>query len=77
MIDGLQFRHNNWTAHQDLKPENILVSNKHYANVIDAAELNMTKKNNRIQCKLTDVEESRSFIHQTRTVLATRTKHMQ
>ena len=77
MIDGLQFRHNNGTAHQDLKPENILVSNKHDANVTDAAELNKNKKDNRIQRKLTDVEESKSFMHQTRTVLATRTKHMQ
>ena len=39
--DGLQFLLNNGIAHQDLKPANILVSYKHYANITDAAELNM------------------------------------
>ena len=77
LIDGLQFLHNNGITHQALKPANILVSNKHYANITDAAELNMAIKNNSVQCKPTDSGESRSLIHQTRTVLATRTKHMQ
>ena len=71
LIDRFQFLHNNGIAHRDLKPGNILVSNKHYANMTDAAELNMTIKNNPIQCKLTDFGESRSLIHQTKTVLAT------
>ena len=44
LIDGLEFLHNNGIAHQDSKPENILVSNKHYANITDAAELNMAIK---------------------------------
>ena len=34
------------------------------------------KKNNPIQCKLIDFRESRSVIHQTRTVLAARIKHI-
>ena len=37
----------------------------------------MAIKNIPIQCKLTDFGKSRSLIRQTRTVLATRTKHMQ
>ena len=41
--DVLQFLLNNGIAHQDLKPANILVSYKHYANITDAAELNMAK----------------------------------
>ena len=44
LIDGLEFLHNNGIAHQDSKPANILVSNKHYANITDAAELNMAIK---------------------------------
>ena len=77
LTDGLQFFHNNGIAYWDLKPANVLVSNEHYAIITDAAELNMAIKNNPIQCKLTDFGESRSLIHQTRTVLVTRTKHMQ
>ena len=72
LIDELQFLHNNGIAHRDLKP----VNNKHYANITDSAELNMVIENNPIQCKLTDFGESRSLIHQARTVLVTRTKHM-
>ena len=67
LIDGLQFLHSNGIAHRDLKPVNILVSNKHYVNITDAAELNMAIKNNPIQCKLTHFGESTSLIHQTRT----------
>ena len=37
----LQFLHDNGIAHQYLKPANILVSNKHYANITDHAELTM------------------------------------
>ena len=59
LTDELQFLHNNGIAYQDLKPANIRVSNKHYANITDAAELNMTIKNNPIQYKLTDFGESR------------------
>ena len=39
--DGLQFLLNNGITHRDLKPANILVSYNHYANITDAAELNM------------------------------------
>ena len=53
---------------------------KHYANITDAAELNMaiikTTQYN-VNSGDSDSEESRSLIHQTRTVLATRTKHRQ
>ena len=53
---------------------------KHYANITDAAELNMaiikTTQYN-VNSGDSDFEESRSLIHQTRTVLATRTKHRQ
>ena len=53
---------------------------KHYANITDAAELNMaiikTTQYN-VNSGDSDFGESRSLIHQTRTVLATRTKHRQ
>ena len=39
-------------AHRYLKPANILVSNKHYANITDRAELNVVIKDNP-QWKLT------------------------
>ena len=48
----LQFLHDNGIAHQYLKPVNILVSNKHYANITDRAELNTATKDNP-QWKLT------------------------
>ena len=78
--DGLQFLLNSRIAHRDLKPANILGSYKHFANITDAAELNMaiikaTQYN--VNSGDSDFGESRSLIHQTRTVLATRTKHMQ
>ena len=69
--DGLQFLLNNGIAHRDLKPANILVSCNHYANITDAAELNMaiikTTLYN-LNCGDSDSGESRSLIHQTRTV---------
>ena len=68
---GLQLLLNNGIAHRDLKPENILVSYNHYANVTDAAELNMaiikTTQYN-LNCGDSDFGESRALIHQTRTV---------
>ena len=75
--DGLQFLLNNGIAYRDLKPSNILVSYKH-ANITDAAELNMaiikTTQYN-VNSGDSDFGGSRSLIHQTRTVLATRTKY--
>ena len=72
--DGLQFLLNNGIAHQDLKPANILVSYKHYANITDTAELNMAYlKTTQYNVNSGDFGESRSLIHQTRTVLATQT----
>ena len=69
--DGLQFLLNNGMAHRDLKPADILVSYNHYANITDAAELNMaiikTTLYN-LNCGDSDSGESRSLIHQTRTV---------
>ena len=69
--DGLQFLLNNGIAHWDLKPANILVSYNHYANITDAAELNMaiikTTQYN-LNCGDSDFGESRALIHQTRTV---------
>ena len=38
---SLQFLHNNRVAHQNVKPAYILVSNKHYGNITDTAELNI------------------------------------
>ena len=72
LIDGLQFLHNNGIVHRDLRPANIQVSNKHYTNITEAAELN-----NPIPCKLTDSGKSRSLIQQTRNILETQIKHMQ
>ena len=77
LIDGVQFLHNNWIAQEDLKPANILESNKHYAKITDAVELNIAIKNNSMQFKLTYFGKLRSLIHQTRTVLAIRTNHKQ
>ena len=48
----LQFLHYHGIAHRYLKPANILVSNKHYANITDRAELNVLIKDNP-QWKLT------------------------
>ena len=69
--DELQFLLNNGIAHRDLKSANILASLNHYANIIDAAELNMaiikTTQYN-LNCGDSDFGESRALIHQTRTV---------
>ena len=69
--DRLQFLLNNGIAHRDLKTANILVGYSHYANITDAAELNMaiikTTLYN-LNCGDSDSGESRSLIHQTRTV---------
>ena len=69
--DGLQFLLNNGIAHRDLKTANILVGYNHYANITDAAELNMavikTTQYN-LNYEDSDFGESRSLIHQTRTV---------
>ena len=69
--DGLQFLLNNGMAHRDLKPADILVSYNHYANITDAAELNMaiikTSLYN-LNCGDSHSGESSSLIHQTRTV---------
>ena len=77
LIDWVQFLHNNGMAHRDLKLANTLVSNKHYANISNAAELKMAIKNNPIQCKLTDFGELGPLVHQKRAVLETQTKHIQ
>ena len=77
LVSGIYFLHNNGITNQDLKSANIPVSNKHYANITDTAELNRAIKNNPIQCKLTDFGEPRSLIQQTRIVLATKIKHIQ
>ena len=69
--DGLQFLLNNGIAHRDLKTANTLVGYNHYANITDAAELNMavikTTQYN-LNYGDSDFGESRSLIHQTRTV---------
>ena len=69
--DGLQFLLNNGIAHRDLKTAKTLVGYNHYANITDAAELNMavikTTQYN-LNYEDSDFGESRSLIHQTRTV---------
>ena len=69
--DGLQFLPNNGIAHRDLKTANTLVGYNHYANITDAAELNIavikTTQYN-LNYGDSDFGESRSLIHQTRTV---------
>ena len=69
--DGLQFLLNNGIAHRDLKTANTLVGYNHYANITDAAELNMavikTTQYN-LNYGDSDFGESRSLIHQTWTV---------
>ena len=77
IIDGLQFLHNRGIAHRDLKPANILVSNFHYSNLTNKVDLNEAIRSEPVRCILTDFGESRSKLLQTRTVLATRTKHIQ
>ena len=76
-VEGLQFLHNCGTAYGDLKLSNILVSNCHYSYISDNAALNKAIKTDPLQYKLTNFGESRSTLHQTRTVQATRTKHEQ
>lgn len=62
---GLAYLHNQEIAHRDLKPCNILISNQHYCDLSDDAEMKRRRSDIPVICKLADFRESRSNMLQT------------
>lgn len=62
---GLAYLHNQEIAHRDLKPCNILISNQHYCDLSDDAEMKRRRSDIPVICKLADFGESRSNMLQT------------
>ena len=71
IAEGLEYLHQNQTAHRDLKAKNILVSNQHYCHVSDDEARLAIYQQLPIICKLTDFGESRSMLIQTAEVHST------
>ncbi|XP_033764366.1 spindle assembly checkpoint kinase-like [Pecten maximus] len=72
---GLDYLHQKGIVHRDLKPDNILVSNQHYLECTEE-DLKYWWLNKPVVAKLTDFEESRSLLVQTRTLCKTSTLNL-
>ena len=72
VLSGLTYLHGHQIAHRDLKPANILVCNRHYAN-LSGRSMAVALEEEPIICRLTDFGEARSLLHQSKTLLSTKT----
>ena len=73
---GLGHLHQSGIYHRDLKTSNVLVSNRHYCDMQDHADLIKAFNSEPIVCKLTDFGESRSEEIQTQLVAKTHTENV-